>query len=257
MVESRAAAYAVVRGIPDTYPMGQRPPDSTDEIDVALARRQHDAYCRALEEAGLSLILIPPDARFPDCCFVEDTSIIAGDIAIITVMGAPSRVGEEAAVREVLGGHMAVRDISAPATIDGGDVLVLEDRIFIGLGARTNRAAVEQVGKLAGPGFRVTPVALEGVLHLKSACTYVGRRHLLIRRGHFDAGIFSGYKLIDVPEEEAYAANCLSLGRSVLVSAGYPGTTRAVEDAGFEVVEMEMSEFRKVQGSLTCLSKIF
>ena len=257
MVESRAATYAVVRGVPDTYPMGQRPPDSADEIDVPLARRQHEAYCRALERAGLSLIFIPPELRFPDCCFVEDTSVIAGDIAIITVMGAPSRQGEEVAVREVLKNHMAVRDISAPATIDGGDVLVLEDSIFVGLGARTNRAAVEQVRELAGPGFRVTPVALEGVLHLKSACTYVGQGHLLVRAGHFDPGIFSGYNLIDVPEEEAYAANCLPLGRNVLVSAGYPRTKQAIEAAGFEAVEMETSEFRKVQGSLTCLSKIF
>ena len=257
MAGLRAAEYAIVRGVPDSFPMAERPPDSVDEVDVGLARSQHEAYCRALERAGLSLVYLPPEVSFPDCCFVEDTSIIAGGTAVIARMGALSRRGEEAAVREVLANHMPVRDIVSPATVDGGDVLVLEDGIYVGLGPRTNRAALHQIRDLAGPGLRVTAVPLEGVLHLKSACTYAGGGSLLIRRGHFDAAVFNRYDLIEVPEEEAYAANCLALGPVVLVSAGYPRTRQALEAAGFEAVEMETSEFRKVQGSLTCLSKIF
>jgi dimethylargininase len=228
-----------------------------EEIDIDLARTQHRAYCAALEDAGLGLRLIAPDERFPDCCFVEDTSIVLGGTAIMTVMGAPSRVGEEEAVREVLADYLAVKEIARPATLDGGDVLVIGRDVFIGLGERTNEAGVEQVRALAGPDFRITPVPLKGVLHLKSACTYVGDGHILIRPGHFDADAFRGFKLIEVPEGEAYAANCLSLGSVVLVSAGYPRTRDAVEARGFRTRSVEMSEFRKGHGSLTCLSKIF
>ena len=257
MKGQRAPAYAVVRGVPDTFALGERPPGPPSEVDLGLARRQHEAYCRALERAGLNLIKMPAEACFPDCCFIEDTSIIAGGTAIIARMGAASRRGEDVAVRDVLANHLRVLDMACPATLDGGDVLVVEDRIFIGLGKRTNSAAAEQVKDLAGAAFTVTPVPLDGVLHLKSACTLVGRGHLLIRRGHFDEGVLRDYNLIDVPEDEAYAANCLGLGRLVLVSAGFPQTKRAVEAAGFEALEMETSEFRKLQGSLTCLSKIF
>jgi dimethylargininase len=257
VADAHSPLYAVVRGVPDTFALGERPTDSAEDVDVGLARIQHEAYCRVLEGAGLSLVYIPADVRFPDCCFVEDTSVIAGRTAIITRMGALPRRGEEAAVREVLANHMPVLDIASPASLDGGDVLVLGDCIFIGLGGRTNRAAVDQVRDMVGPAFSVTAVPLEGVLHLKSACTRVDGGHLLIRRGHFDESVFEGYNLIDVPEEEAYAANCLGLGRVVLVSAGFPETRQAVESAGFEAVEMETSEFRKMQGSLTCLSKIF
>ena len=102
MADAHSPLYAVVREVPDTFALGERPPDSAEDVDVGLARRQHEAYCRALERAGLSLIRIPADVRFPDCCFVEDTSVIAGRMAIITRMGALPRRGEEAAVRKVL-----------------------------------------------------------------------------------------------------------------------------------------------------------
>jgi dimethylargininase len=225
-------------------------------IDPELARRQHGAYCRALEEAGISIISLPPDESFPDCCFVEDTSVIAGGLAVIAYMGAVSRRGEEAAVRNVLRHRMPVRDIIPPATLDGGDALVIGRRVYVGIGDRTNEAGVEQVRELAGPGLDVIPVTLEGVLHLKSACTYMGEGRLLLRPGHLDADIFSEYRIIEVPAEEAYAANCLALGSRVIVSKGYPRTKAAVEAEGFETLELDMSEFRKGHGSLTCLSKI-
>jgi dimethylargininase len=252
-----ASRYALVRDVPDSYSMCERPPGHGEAIDVDLARQQHAAYRAALEGAGLRLVRLPADERFPDCCFVEDTSIILGGTAIIARMGAPSRRGEERAVREVLAGRMGVLDILPPATIDGGDVLVLGDRVYVGLGGRTNLEGCEQVREAAGEGYRVTPVPLEGVLHLKSVCTHVGGRCLLIRPGHFDISLFADYDLVRVPGEEAYAANCLSLGDRVLVSAGYPVTRQAIERAGFCTVALEMSEFRKGQGSLTCLSKMY
>lgn len=257
MRDGPTGTFAVVRGIPDSYSRCERPPRLRDPIDVGLARKQHMAYREALMRLGLIIIDIPPDEAFPDCCFVEDAAIIAGRVAIITRMGAPSRRGEEVRVRKVLETRMAAREVRPPATIDGGDVLVVGRDVYVGVGGRTNRAAVREVATLVDPGFRVLAVPFEGVLHLKSACTYVGDGYMLIRPGHFDPEVFGEYRFIEVPEEEAYAANCLSVNGGVLISRGYPRTKKAVEARGFETLELEMSEFRKGQGSLTCLSKIF
>lgn len=257
MRDNPAGKFAIVRGVPDSYSRCERPPSLCDPIDVHLARKQHRAYCEALARLGLEVIDIPPDETFPDCCFVEDAAVIAGPTAIITRMGAASRRGEEVRVREVLETRMTVREVRPPATVDGGDVLVIGRNIYVGVGGRTNEAAVQEVAALVDPGYRVLAMPFEGVLHLKSACTYVGGGYMLIRPGHFDPGVLGEYGFIEVTEEEAYAANCLSVNGSVLISSGYPQVKRAIQAKGFETLELEMSEFRKGQGSLTCLSKVF
>jgi len=249
---------AIVREVPDSYGNCIRPAGSTDPIDVDLADAQHGAYCDVLRGLGLDLIRIDADERYPDCCFVEDTAIVAGGRAIIARVGADSRVGEEVAVREHLGEHMEVHELENPARIDGGDVLVIGSNVFIGLGGRTNRNAFDQVRDILKPlGCKVIPVAMSDVLHLKSACTYLGDGHILLLSGFPHQGVFGEYEAVEVPVEEAYAANCLSVKGRVLVSAGYSRTKDLIEAAGFETIELEMSEFRKGQGSLTCLSKIF
>ena len=249
---------AIVREVPESYAGCIRPAGSSDPIDVDLADTQHGAYCDVLLGLGLELIRLDADERYPDCCFVEDTAIIAGGLAIIARIGADSRVGEEAAVRERLREHMEVHELENPARIDGGDVLVIGDRVYVGLGGRTNRDALDQVRRLLEPaGCEVIPVALSDVLHLKSACTYLGNGHILMRSGFPERALFDQYRMVEVPREEGYAANCLSVRGRVLVSAGYPRTRDLIEAAGFETIEIEMSEFRKGQGSLTCLSKVF
>jgi dimethylargininase len=253
-----SGTYAIIRRVANTYDECIRPPSSHDKIDVDLARKQHGAYCETLEQLGLTLIEIDPDDRFPDCCFVEDTAIVVGDKAIITRMGAESRIGEEAEVKKCLRVYKGVHEIKRPGSIDGGDVLVINDRIFIGVGERTNEFAVQQVSRILGTsGYEIVPVRMSGVLHLKSACTYVGNDHLVMIPGHFDEKIFGGYRAIIVPRHEAYAANCLSVNGKVLVSRGYPQMKKLIEGRGFETIDLEMSEFRKGHGSLTCLSKIF
>jgi dimethylargininase len=255
--------FAIVREVPETYAECIRPPGSADSIsadsiDVDLADTQHGAYCDVLRGLGLELIRLDADERYPDCCFVEDTAIIAGGLAIIAKIGAESRVGEEAAVRERLKEHMEVHELEDPARIDGGDVLVIGDKVYIGPGGRTNTDAVGQVRDILEPvGCEVIPVPVAGVLHLKSACTYLGEGRVLMLSGFPERALFDEYSTVEVPEEEAYAANCLPVRRRVLVSAGYPRTRDLIEAAGFETIELEMSEFRKGQGSLTCLSKIF
>jgi dimethylargininase len=209
-----------------------------------------------LEQLGLDLIRLEPDDRFPDCCFVEDTATVVGDSAIISRMAAGSRVGEEVEVRKVLARDRQIHEIEPPGMIDGGDVIIIDDKIYIGLGARTNRSAIEQVNQiLSGKGYEVVPVDLENILHLKSACSYIGSGWIVLLPGHFDTSIFGAYEPVLVPEGEAYSANCLAINGKVLVSRGYGETKRLIEEAGFETVDLEMSEFRKGQGSLTCLSK--
>jgi dimethylargininase len=257
-METPSGTYAIVRHVANTYEECIRPPGSHDKIDLDLARKQHRAYCETLRDLGLALIAIDPDDRFPDCCFVEDTAIVVGDKAIITRMGAQSRLGEEAEVRKRLETYKEIHEIRPPGSIDGGDVLIINDRIFVGIGERTNESAVEQIGRILGPsGYEIVPVRMAGVLHLKSACTYLGSDHVVMMPGHFDQEIFAGYEAIIVPKGEAYAANCLSVNGKVLVSRGYPEAKRLIEDRGFKTVDLEMSEFRKGHGSLTCLSKIF
>jgi dimethylargininase len=252
------AKYAVVREVPGTYGSCIRPPGAADPIDVDLADIQHRAYCDVLMGLGLEMKRIDADERYPDCCFVEDTAIIAGHLAIITRIGADSRVGEEAAVREQLKEHMEVRELESPARMDGGDVLVIGSRVYIGMGGRTNEDAMEQVRDILKPaGCEVIPVSVAGVLHLKSACTFLGDGHVLMVSGFPGRALFEAYRIVEVPGEEAYAANCLSVRGRVLISAGYPRTADLIEAVGFETIELEMSEFRKGQGSLTCLSKIF
>lgn len=247
--------YAIVRGVPDTYDQCIR--SVTVPIDVELAKEQHQKYCETLQKLGLQLIYIEADDSYPDCGFVEDTAIVVGDVAVISRMGAPSRRGEEVEVRKILDKCKEIHDIKPSGTIEGGDVLKIDDKLFIGLSKRTTISAVEQVREIAAPlGFQTIAVETKDLVHLKSDCTYLGRGHLLMTPGRFDEAPFNGFRKIIVPEEEAYAANCLAVGGKAIVSDGYPRTMRLIEEAGFETVSLDMSEFRKGEGALTCLSVV-
>jgi dimethylargininase len=229
-----------------------------DPINVALAKQQHTAYRRALLELGLQVIYLDGDPEFPDCCFVEDPAVIVGEIAIICHMGAVSRRGEEAAVARLLQKHKQIHTIDAPGTLEGGDVLTIGKKVYVGLTSRTSREGFEQLKRIAAQqGFETIPVETQNLFHLKSDITCVGEDCVLMRPGRFEDGLFSGYRKIIVHEAEAYAANCLAVNGKVLVSEGYPRTREQIEESGFETIALDMSEFRKGDGSLTCLSKIF
>jgi dimethylargininase len=251
------ARYALVRAPSASFVnciQENRPPET---IDLERAQIEHHRYCELLEELGLELIQIPPDERFPDGCFVEDTAVVVGQEALILNMGAPSRLGEAAGVKAVLGKLRRVHDMMPPATMDGGDVLVMGTKLYVGLSRRTNEAGCRTLERMAGPaGYEVVPVPIRNILHLKSACTSPGGDHVVVAPGFFDASILSRYRRIAVPPEEAYAANCLAVNGRVLVSDGYPRTRSLLEGAGFETIATAMSEFRKGGGSLTCLSVI-
>ena len=205
-------------------------------------------------DLGFDLVRLEADDRYPDCCFVEDTAIVIDSLAVFCEMGAPSRRGEQPAVAAALEGYEIVRLIS-PATMDGGDVLRDGNTLFVGLTERTNEAAVAQLGELFSPlSVDVKPVRVSDVLHLKSACTRLGPGLFLISESLAAAGEFSLYDLVVVPDGESYATNCLAAGESVIISDGFPETKALIEARGMSVISLDMSEFRKGGGSLTCLS---
>ncbi len=227
--------------------------------DPALALVQHQHYRTALEAAGLALTVLSADPRHADGCFVEDTALLTARGAILTRPGAPSRRGEtdaiEAALRPAF--HELAR-IDAPGTVDAGDVCDADGHFLIGLSARTNAAGAAQLAGLLGElGYRSDVIdirASKALLHLKSGISYLGEGRLLATKDLPRHPALAAYELVQVPAAELYAANALRVNDRVLVAAGYPQARAAIESLGFETVALEMSEFRKLDGGLSCLS---
>lgn len=247
------AKYALVRPVPNSYDKCIR--TNTEGIDVELAKKQHMEYCKALENLGLKLLWARGDDTLPDSCFVEDTAVVFGEKAVVCNMKMESRKGEVVEIAKMLEKMKKVYCIEPPATIDGGDVLKIGKEVFVGLTARTNIYAVEQLRKiLENDGFNIIPVKVDGVTHFKSVCTYLGNGYVVLAEGYFNADVFKGYNRLVVPPSEQYASNCLAVNGVVLMAKGYPKTRRLIEREGFTIQELEMSEFRKGEGALTCLS---
>jgi dimethylargininase len=227
--------------------------------DPALALVQHQHYRQALEAAGLALTVLPADPRHPDGCFVEDTALLSARGAILTRPGAPSRRGEVEAIESALRHDWpeAAR-IEAPGTVDAGDVCEADGHFLVGLSARTNEAGAAQLAGLLGDlGYRADILDIRGIralLHLKSGIAYLGGGRLLTTKDFPRHPALAAYERIDVPTSERYAANALCVNDRVLLAAGYPATRAAIESLGFEAVALEMSEFRKLDGGLSCLS---
>jgi dimethylargininase len=253
-----AISFAIVRRPGEELPAGLTTSREGPPV-VALALEQHRAYCRALEHCGLTIVVLPADPGFPDGCFVEDTAILTPRGAILTRPGAPSRQGEIASVVEALAGFFeSVSRIDAPGTVDGGDVCEADGHYLIGLSARTNAAGAGQLAALlANLGYSSDVVDIRSsgrLLHLKTGIAYLGNGRMIVTSDVPRGGPLAPYELIEVPETERYAANCLRVNDRVLVAAGYPSVRAAVEDCGYEILELGMSEFRKLDGGLSCLS---
>jgi dimethylargininase len=234
---------------------GQQPRPA---IDVALARQQHLEYCAALRAAGLDLMTLPPVERYPDACFVQDTAVVLGELAILGRFGVESRQGEEAAVRRALQGQKRLVAIRSPGTLEGGDVLIMGSRVLVGLSARTNRAGFAQLRDwLELEGATVDALPVPAGLHLLSGCTYLGQGVLLATDAYADLPVFSGLDVVRVPPGEAYAANALGIGASVVLPAGHVHTADQLHARGFSVLAVDLSEFAKADGGATCLAVVF
>ena len=216
-------------------------------IDYVRASLQHREYRRVLAELGCEVISLPADDAYPDCVFVEDTAIVLSDLAVITRPGAESRRGETRAIADALEPYRPLVHIEAPATIDGGDVLVLDDRIYVGLSTRTNEAAI---GQLRYHTRReVIPVNVHGALHLKTAVTRVSKDALLVRSEWLDVTPFAGWTLIEADEP-----NALLVGDVVIYPSAFPATREKLEAHGIEVVSVDADELAKAEGGVTCCS---
>ncbi|MGH8232966.1 MAG: dimethylarginine dimethylaminohydrolase family protein [Rhodanobacteraceae bacterium] len=227
-------------------------------IDLALARKQHDGYEQALRDSGCAVRQLTERPDWPDSVFVEDTMIVLKDVAVSTRPGAPSRRDEVASVAEVLADFRELRRIEAPATLDGGDVLRLDDVLHVGVSARSNADGIAQLGQLVEPFvYRVQSVPLKGCLHLKSAVTQVAEDLLLVNPDWVDAGRFEGWRSITVDPAEPHAANTLKVGERLIMSSSWPRTATRLRRAGIDVHTVEMSEMERAEGGVTCCSLIF
>lgn len=224
-------------------------------IDIGRARAQHRAYCHALETRGCQLLRLPTLDAMADAVFVEDTAVVVDEVAVLTRPGAASRRGECASVATALSAHRELRWIVEPGTLDGGDVLRIGRRVFVGQSARSNAAGIAQLRESLAPyGYAVEAVATRGCLHLKSALTQVADDTVLIQPAWVDASVFDGYRQIVVDPSEEHAANALRIGAGVVYPASFPRTRKRLEQAGIAVDAVDVSELQKAEGATTCCS---
>ena len=228
--------------------------------DYALALRQHARYCEALTECGLEVTVLPADLQHPDSTFVEDAAVLTKEAAILARPGAQSRSGEVAAIREAIDSCKLSKlyAIEEPGTLDGGDICEAERHFILGLSLRSNEAGIRQLGGiLRGLGYTTSVVdirEMRNILHLKSGIAYIGENTLVVWEEMAGFSAFRGFELIRVAPGEAYGANCVRVNDRVLVAAGFPNLTAELERRGFHPLVLEMSEFEKMDGGLSCLS---
>lgn len=227
-------------------------------IDYELACSQHRAYVQCLDHLGCEVITLPAEPDLPDSVFVEDAAIVLDEVAVITRPGHETRRAETPSIEEALRPYRPIERIEAPATLDGGDVLIVDRTIYVGLSQRTNEAGLAALQRILAPlGYSVRGVAISVCLHLKSACTHVGRRTLLINRQWVDGEAFGGLDLLDVHEDEPDAANALLIQDTLIYPTAYPKTRRRLEGWGFALEVIDLSELAKAEGAVTCCSLIF
>ena len=218
------------------------------------AIEEHHDYEHALEQCGVDVTVLPALEQYPDSCFVEDP-------AVITHPGAESRNGEKDEIEPVVRRFFDdehVKRISSPGTLDGGDVMMVGDHFYVGRSARTNEEGIRQFAEiLEGWGLSCSEVPLEEVLHLKTGVNYIEDGNMLVSGEFVDKPEFAQYNRVVVPEEEAYGANCIWVNGTVIVAEGYPTVLKAVQDLGYRTLVVDTSEYRKVDGGLSCLSLRF
>jgi dimethylargininase len=229
---------------------------------LAAAFAQHAGYCEALEQCGLEVIALDADARYPDSTFVEDTAVLTEQVAVLARPGATSRRGEVSSIADSLEDFYEERiEIRAPGTLDGGDVCRTENHFFIGVSQRTNAAGAEQLAEvLRIHGYTATLVDIRDsadLLHLKSGLSFVGDRRLVLHAELAARPMFREFETLVVDPAERYAANCVLVNEYLLVAEGYPRLTEELVARGHSVIPLKMSEFRKMDGGLSCLSLRF
>lgn len=226
-------------------------------IDYGLALAQHAAYEQQLMELGCRVHRLPSDDTMPDAVFIEDTAVVVPEVAVITRPGAPSRRGETTVVEAALAAYRPVATLAAPATLDGGDVLRIGRVLYVGVSARSNRDGIAQLARHLAPWeYRVLPVETRDCLHLKTAATVAAPGIVVVNPAWVDGEVFGSAELVEVDPAEPFAANVLRVGGATICAAAFPRTLRRIEAAGVSVRPVEVSEFAKAEGGVTCCSII-
>jgi len=237
-------------------------------IKLAKAEEQHCDYERLLEKCGARVITLPAEPALPDSMFVEDPAIVLDELAIIFPLGTETRRAEAASIAHALSKFRKLARVELPGTAEGGDILRVGRRIFAGLSSRSNAEGIRQLGVILAPyGYEVISVEVTGCLHLKSAVTYIGRKQasdsratsatLLANRAWFDTRPFTGIEWVDVDPDEPHGANALAIHDTVIFPASFPRTRARIEQHGFHVAPLDISELQKAESGLTCSSLLF
>ena len=248
-------------------PPGQNFASGLTRLDLGApflqrALEQHEAYCQALASCGLNVIRLEPDHQYPDSTFVEDTAVLTARGAVIARPGAPSRLGEIESIKPVLHDYFSrVCSIVEPGTLDGGDVCEAGEHFFIGISERTNEDGAQQLARfLDSLGYTSSLIDIRGVsniLHLKSGLGHLGGKQLAVIEALRRVKELSAYDLICLSPAEEYAANCLSINGRLLIPAGLPKVKEELDQLGYNTIALDMSEFQKMDGGLSCLSLRF
>lgn len=229
--------------------------------DYEKALKQHENYIETLKKCGVNVTVLEPLEEFPDSCFVEDTAVLTKKCAIISNPGAESRNKESEFMVETIKKFYSenkIEYIKAPGTLEGGDVMMVGDHFYVGKSARTNEEGIKQFIKILNKyGLTGSEVSLEKVLHLKTGVNYIENNNMLVSGEFIDKKDFENYNKIIVPEDESYGANCIWVNETVIVPKGYPKIEKAIKDMGYKVLVTDTSEFKKIDGGLSCLSLRF
>lgn len=227
-------------------------------IDLDRARQQHQAYEVLLAKLGARVISLPADPNLPDSMFVEDPAVVLDEIAVILPLGTESRRPEAPSLALELGKYRKLAYVQLPGTLEGGDVLRIGRKLFVGLTKRSNAEGIRQLAEIVNPhAYEVIPVTVTGCLHLKSAVTCIAENTLLANRAWFDAGPFDGFDWIDVEPSEPHAANALALGGTIILPASFPRTRGRIGSLDYRVTPLDISELQKAEAGLTCSSLLF
>jgi dimethylargininase len=227
-------------------------------IDLAKAQKQHHAYENLLETLGARVISLPAEPDLPDSMFVEDPAIVLDELAVILPLGTVTRRREAPSIAQVLAKFRKLQYISLPAILEGGDVLRIGRKLFVGLTQRSNAEGIRQLAAILAPhDYEVISVPVTGCLHLKSAVTHLGGTTLLANRAWFDTSPLAGHEWIDVDPTEPNAANALALGGTIIFPASFPSTRARIEARSFRVTRLDISELQKAESGLTCSSLLF
>jgi dimethylargininase len=226
--------------------------------DYALMLNQHDAYTQTIRNLGLQVDVLEPLPGFPDAYFVEDPAVILPKLAVLTCPGAKSRQGEQDAIEPILARYRPIERITPPGMLDGGDVIMAESHFFIGISKRTNPEGAAQLGRIlekCAYTWQVVPVAAG--LHLKSSVNYIENGRLLVTPEFAGRAEFERYQKILIDAHESYASNTLWINNTLLTPRGFPNSLTKLQELGMPVIELDMSEARKMDGGLSCMSLRF